>query len=148
MNRVLALLACLAVGGTLALGQTIRLLIVDETKTLEESLRIAAFARAVRGTGFFSIKALPALPTHAWEDEPFLFAIIVPETGRFIWLCTPAPIQYLPEPLPEAYAGLAQGLREAFAGEREVRGSGDDLYVLLLAIQLQRLGILVGVGGP
>ncbi len=149
MKKFLALMMVLCLWSAGVVAQTtLRLLVVDQTDTMEESLRIVAFVRAVRATGFFTVKALPRLPTEPWADEPFLFVIVIPAQSRYIWFCTPAPVQYLPDPLPEAYRGLVEGLVQAFEGRREVRGSSDDLYVFFLSVYLQRLQLLVGVGGP
>lgn len=89
-------------------------------------------------------RAMLSLPTEPWSDEPFLFVLIFPGQGPYVWLCTPGP-QYLPDPLPVVYAALVEGIAQAFGQAREVRGSGDDLYPFLLSIYLQRLGLLVGV---
>ncbi|QAA77117.1 MAG: hypothetical protein BIP78_1351 [Candidatus Bipolaricaulis sibiricus] len=149
MRLVVALMAVLCLWGASAVGQTVlRVLIVDQTDTMEESLRILAFARALRATGLVTLKAVTQLPDAPWAEEPFLVVIVIPAQSRFIWLCTPAPVGYLPDPLPEAYRGLADGLTQAFDGQREVRGSGDDLYVFFLSLHLQRRGVLVGVDGP
>lgn len=137
--------ACLvALIGALAIGQTARLLIVDETRTIEESLRIQALVGGLRASGVFIVKAMLELPTEPWEDEPFLFVLVFPAQGPYAWLLSPGPAQYLPDPLPLVYSGLVDGVVQAFGGAREVRGSGDDLYPFLLAIYLQRLGFLVG----
>lgn len=134
----------LALAVLMGTGQPVRLLIVDETTTVEESLRIQALARGLRASGVFTVKAALALPTEPWEDEPFLFILIFPAEGPFVWLLSPGPVQYLPEPLPLVYRGLVDGVAQAFAGGHVVRGSGDDLYPFLLSIHLQRQGLLVG----
>ncbi len=142
-----ALIVAMALLGVVAgASQPVRLLIVDETETVEESLRILALARALRATEVFSVRALRALPTEPWKEEPFLFVLLFPARGPYVWLLSPAPVAYLPDPLPLVYAGLVDGVRQAFGGAREVRGSGDDLYPFLLSLHLLRLGVLVG--GP
>ena len=146
MRKALALVVTLLALGWGSLGQqTLRLLIVDQTGTMEESLRILAFVRAVRATGLVTVKALAGFPTEPWTEEPFLFAIVIPPQTELIWFCTPAPVNYLPNPLPEAYNALAGGLVQAFEGRRQVRGSHEDVYVLFLSGYLQRLNYLVGV---
>ncbi|MCX7750077.1 MAG: hypothetical protein N2320_00645 [Candidatus Bipolaricaulota bacterium] len=129
-----------------ASAQPVRLLVVDETETVEESLRIQALARALRATEVFAVKAVRALPAEPWAGEPFLFVLLFPARGPYVWLLSPAPVGYLPDPLPLVYAGLVEGVTQAFGGARQVRGSGDDVYAFLLSLHLLRLGVLVG--GP
>ena len=143
-KRVFVALA-LALVGLIAASQEIRLLIVDETTTMEESLRIQAFARGLRASGVFTVKAMLAVPTEPWEGVPFLFILVFPVLGPYVWLLSPGPVQCLPDPLPLVYYALVDGVAQAFGGAREVRGSGDDLYPFLLSVLLQRLGLLVGV---
>jgi len=145
VQRVALVAAALALAGLIGAGQQVRLLIVDETTTVEESLRIQALARGLRASGVFTVRAMLALPAVPWEEEPFLFVLVFPSQGRYVWLLSPGPVQYLPDPLPLVYSGLVEGVAQAFATAREVRGSGDDLYPFLLSLHLQRLGLLVGV---
>lgn len=127
----------------IGLGQQVRLLIVDETTTIEESLRIQALVRGLRASGLFTVKAMLSFPTEPWEEEPFLFILAFPAQGPYVWLLSPGPVQYLPHPLPLVYAGLVEAVGQAFPA-RQVRGSGDDLYPFLLSLRFQRLGLLVG----
>jgi hypothetical protein len=147
-RSVVILAVAVALAGLLAVGQQARLLVVDETTTIEESLRIQALVRGLRATGAFTVRAMLALPTEPWEHEPFLFILVFPARGPHVWLLAPGPVQYLPDPLPLAYAGLVDGVRLAFEGARQVRGPGDDLYVFFLSVHLQRLGLLVGAQRP
>jgi len=145
MVRSLALVGlALVLTGLVTVGGPVRLLVVDETTTVEESLRIQALVRGLRASGVFTVKAALALPTEPWEEEPFLFILVFPAQGPYVWFLSPAPVQYLPEPLPQVYAGLVEGVAQAFGGARQVRGSGDDLYPFLLSLRFQRLGLLVG----
>lgn len=143
-ERLAMMAAVIALAGLLAAGQQVRLLVVDETTTVEESLRIQALARGLRESRVFEVKAMLTLPITPWEGERFLFVLVFPARGPFVWLLSPGPVQYLPEPLPIVYRSLVDAVAQAFAGERIVRGSGDDLYPFLLSIHLQRLGLLVG----
>lgn len=145
MRRLLFVAMALMLVSAIGAGQQVRLLIVDETVTMEESLRIQALARGLRASGVFAVKAMLALPAEPWEDDPFLFILVFPAQGPYVWLCSPGPVQYLPDPLPLVYYGLVDGVAQAFGGTRQVRGSGDDLYPFLLSLYLQRLGLLVGV---
>lgn len=145
MMRTLAwVLAAAVLAAAIGVGQQVRLLIVDETTTMEESLRVQALARGLRATGVFVVKAMLSLPTEPWTDEAFLFILVFPPQSAFVWLLSPGPAQYLPDPLPLVYAGLVDGATQAFGGVRQVRGSGDDLYPFLLSLQCQRVGLLMG----
>lgn len=144
MRRVGLAAVVVALIGLGVVGQQVRLLIVDATTTMEESLRIQALVRGLKNTGVFVVRAMTALPTERWEEEPFLFALVFPAQGPYVWLLSPGPVQYLPDPLPLIYNGLVDGVGQAFGGARVVRGSGDDLYPFLLSLHLQRLGLLVG----
>ena len=144
MRRLGLMMVVLAMAGMVVAGQHVRLLLVDETTTIDDSLRIQALARGLRATEVFVVKAMLALPTERWGDDPFLFVLVFPAQGLYVWLLSPGPVQFLPDPLPLVYAGLVDGVTQAFGGSRQVRGSGDDLYPFLLSLQLQRLGLLVG----
>jgi len=144
-KRLVGMVCMLALVGAVAIGQEVRLLIVDETTTMEESVRLEALVRGLRATGVFKVRAMLSLPTAPWSDEPFLFVLVFPTQGPYAWLCTSSPVQYLPDPLPLVYAGLVDGVGQAFGTARQVRGSGDDLYPFLLSIYLQQLRVLVGV---
>lgn len=122
----------------------IRVLVIDETQTLEESLRLLAVVRALRATGAFSFSALSAFPKEPWNDEPFHVVIHIPAQGRYLWLCSPWPEALLPRELREALSGLRTAFAQAFAPLREVRGPGDDLYPLLLTLFLVSQGYIGG----
>lgn len=136
--------AAVVLAAVLGVSQEVRLLVVDQTTTVEESLRLQALVRGLKNTGVFAVRAMTALPTERWEEEPFLFALVFPAHGPYVWLLSPGPIEYLPDPLPLVYCRLVDGVAQAFSGARVTRGSGDDLYPFLLSIHLQRLGLLVG----
>ncbi len=122
----------------------IRVLVVDETQTLEESLRLVAAVRALRATGAFSFHAVSQFPTRRWTGEPFHVAVYIPAHGPYIWFCAPLE-ELLPPPVAEALAGLRGALAQAFFSLREVRGPGQDLYPLLLTLVLAARGYM---GGP
>jgi len=137
-------LLALLVACTTGLAQ-FRMLFVLETQSLEELVRLEALARALVRTGEVKLHALPQVPSEPWQEEPFQLVLVVPAQGRFLWLCTPAPASWLPEPLAEAYGELVEAIETAFEGRRTVRGLEDDLYPWLLAARLARLGVLEGV---
>jgi len=121
-----------------ALAQ-VRAFIIDQSTTLEESMRLLFLVRNLKSQGF-SFTASTTFPTEPWEGEPFLFVIYIPAQGPYLWFCSPAPETMLPEPLREAAKGLKSALAQAFSGLREVRGPAEDLYPWLLSLYFARLG--------
>lgn len=144
MRKALALFAALA-WGFFGLSQ-IRVLVIDESQTLQESLRLLAVVRALKASGAFSFQALSQFPAQPWSGEPFQAVVYIPAEGPFIWLCSPWPGGALPEGLRSALAHLRGALAQAFAPAREVRGPDDDLYPLFLAVVLASRGYLGGSG--
>ncbi|MEN3009960.1 MAG: hypothetical protein ABDI20_03080 [Candidatus Bipolaricaulaceae bacterium] len=139
-SAVLAALLALALPG---LAQ-VRVLLVDETQTLVESLRLLGVVRALRATGAFAFQALPAFPTAPWTGEPFHAVVYLPAQGPYLWFSAPWPEALLPPEFREALAALRRALAQAFASLREVRGPAEDLYPLLLALYFASRGYLGG----
>jgi len=121
-----------------ALAQ-VRVFVVDQSTTLEESMRLLFLVRGLKAQGF-SFTAATSFPTEPWEGEPFLFVVYIPAQGPYLWFCSLAPETMLPEPLKEAAKGLKSALAQAFSGLREVRGPAEDLYPWLLSLYFARLG--------
>lgn len=117
----------------------LRVFIIDQSTTLEESLRLLYLVRSLKPQGF-SFTASTAFPAEPWKGEPFLFVIHIPAQGPYLWFCPPGPETLLPEPLREAAKGLKAALVQAFLGVREVRGPAEDLYPWLLSLYFARLG--------
>ncbi len=145
MRRVVAI--CLAVAVLCLPGVAqVRLLLVDRTETVEESLRLEALARGLKASEVFEVRAVLQWPTEKWDGEPFHFVLVLPPASPFAWLCAPGPVEYLPEGLQLAQHGLVQAVVQAFDGGRIVAGLGDDLYPWLLTIHLAHLGYIVEGG--
>lgn len=127
----------------LALGQ-VRLLIVDETETIEESMRIEVLARRLVATGAFVVRATQTMPTAPWDGGEFDLVLVIPTQSRFVWLCAPlaAPVQP-----PAGLPSLPDVLELAFGGTREVHTPADDLYPLLLSSFFMRIGVFGGNDG-
>ena len=122
----------------------IRVLVVDESQTLEESLRLLAVVRALKATGIFSFQALSAFPTEPWSGEPFQVVIYIPAHGPYIWFCSPWPESLLPEGFRMALGQLYTAFSRAFSTLREVRGPGEDFYPLFLSLLLSSRGFMGG----
>ncbi|MGB9757433.1 MAG: hypothetical protein ACPLRP_00320 [Candidatus Bipolaricaulaceae bacterium] len=142
MRRLLVVAAVLSLGLS-CFGQ-IRVLVVDESKTLEESLRLLAAVRVLKATGAFSFQALPSFPTQPWNGEPFQVVVYVPAQSPYIWFCSPWPESALPESFRMALAHLRTAFSQAFLGQREVRGPGEDFYPLFLSFLLASRGYMGG----
>ncbi len=121
-----------------ALAQ-VRVFVIDQSTTLEESMRLLFLVRALKPLGF-SFTASTSFPTEPWSGDPFLFVIYIPAQGPYLWFCPPGPETLLPEPLREAAKGLKAALVQAFSGVREVRGPAEDFYPWLLSLYFARLG--------
>ncbi len=136
-------LAMFLVVGLTAWAQ-VRVFIVDESTTFEESLRLLAVVRALKATGFFAFQAVQKFPAEPWEGEPFQVAVYLPAKVPYIWFCSPWPETGLPEEFRLALAGLREAFTQAFFSLREVRGPEKDLYPLFLTFSLASLGYLGG----
>ncbi len=142
MKKLLVLAAILSLGLP-CFGQ-IRVLVVDESQTLEESLRLLAMVRNLKATGAFSFQALPSFPSEPWNGEPFQVVVYIPARGPYIWFCSPWPGSALPESFRLALAHLRAAFSQAFWGRREVRGPGEDFYPLFLSFLLASRGYMGG----
>lgn len=140
MKKLLVLAALLALNLS-ALAQ-IRVLVVDESQTLEESLRLLAIVRNLKATGVFSFQALSSFPTEPWKGEPFQVVVYIPAHGPYIWFCSPWPESALPEGFRVALMHLRAAFSQAFSGLREVRGPGEDLYPIFLSFLLASRGYM------
>ncbi len=145
--RTVAVILLAVAGLALSSIGEVRLLIVDETETIEESIRLEALARGLWASEAFSVRTLLKWPEEPWDGEPFHLILVLPTEGGEAWLCSPGPVSALPEGLQLAYQGLADGVDQAFEGKRTVRGLGESLKAWTMAIALHRLGYLIGVGG-
>ena len=143
MKRLLLALAVASAMCAVATGQ-VRLLIVDETETIEESMRIEVLARRLVATGAFVVRATQTMPTAPWDGDEFDLVLVIPTQSRFVWLCAPlaAPVQP-----PAGLPSLPDVFGLAFGGTREVRTPADDLYPLLLSSFFMRIGVFGGNDG-
>lgn len=126
-----------------SLGQ-IRVLVVDESKSLEESLRLLAVVRALKATGAFHFQAVSEFPKQPWTEEPFHVVIHIPTSGPFIWFCSPWPESILPGEFRLALSHLKDAFVQAFSPLREIRGPAEDLYPLFLSLALVSMGYMGG----
>ncbi|MGC9529777.1 MAG: hypothetical protein ACP5G2_04060 [Candidatus Bipolaricaulaceae bacterium] len=140
-TAVVALALVTALAG-LAAGQ-VRLLVIDRTETVEESLRLEVLARALAAGGV-RVSATLTLPTRQWEGEGFDLVLLLPARGPYAWLCTPALAGDLSPAVATAARAVQGAAAEVFRGRRTVRTPGEDLLAWLLSAHLAGLGVLRG----
>jgi hypothetical protein len=89
---ILALLVVLAIGalGDEAPGvEPVRLLVIDETHSIQSSLQIGQFALALKGTGLFDMDARTDIPVNGNPStEAYDLVLIVPESPSQLWIVT------------------------------------------------------------
>lgn len=91
-SAVLVLLVVLAggaVGDEAPSVESVRLLIIDGTHSIQSSLQIGQFARALRETGLFDMHAMTEIPVDGNSSGPaYDLAMIVPERPNQVWIVT------------------------------------------------------------
>jgi hypothetical protein len=120
----LVLLVALAGGvlGDEALGaEPVRLLIIDETHSIQSSLQVAQFARALKETGLFEIDATTTIPVDGnLRGQAYDLAVIVPEKLSQVWIVT----ANLPEKLSISVQVALQVVKEiashVYEGDRSL----------------------------
>jgi len=137
----------LAAEAAWATGPAVRVLIVDQTQTVTESMRLEVLARALLATGDFQLAAVTEPPRGPHPQGPFQFVVIVPERGGWIWVCTPTLPGKLPLELQAALQGLEEAIQRVFQGKRRPVDPGADLYPALWSAYFIKVGILEGVRG-
>ena len=118
-----------------------KILIIDETQELMASLQLEALARVLIQRGF-SIVAVIGFPEEPVEGGPFDLVLVIPQKGKYIWLCLPPTLKPgAQDGDMKELEGLKALVREVFRGERELRTPAEDLWPLLLSLKLAELGI-------
>ncbi len=137
----------LLLGGWLALGgfgqqeqpPRFDLLIVDETRTFNSSIRVEVLARAVKGTGLFELSARIvqvdssfAHPLQGLEpDRRYDVILVVPrgideQTVRQLWIAT-RPLTEVSPGLRQAVGLLQEIANKVFQGAAEAVDVAEDL---------------------
>lgn len=142
---LLVALATAASSGAFAQPQKLDALIIDETKTLEESICVEFLARALVASGLFVLEArfdIPSGPNPS--GKPYDLIVIIPEKIAQIWLVTAEIPARLPEPFPQALllikGVVAQIYSDGGCASRRAVDISEDLAPALYA------AILVGWG--
>lgn len=130
-----------------AFAQPLETLIIDETKTLEESFCVELLARAMVASGLFALEArfdIPLGPNPS--GKRFDLIVIIPEKISQTWLITADIPVKLPEPLQRALLLIkdiaAQIYTGSFCAKRKAVDISDDLAAALYAAILLRGGWL------
>ena len=92
-STILALLVVSTIGvwgdETPSAAQPVRLLIIDETHSIQSSLQIGQFALAVRRTGLFDMGARTDIPLDGnASGQAYDVVLIVPESPNQLWIVT------------------------------------------------------------
>jgi len=136
----------LAYGTVWAAGPQAKVLIVDLTQTVMESMQLEVLARALLATGNFQLAAVTEPPNGPHPRGPFQFVVIVPERGAGGGMY-PHPAGETAPGLQAALQGLEEAVRLVFRGERRPVDPGVDLYPALWSAYFLKVGILEGIGG-
>lgn len=143
---VLVLLA-LSLGAE-ASTQPLETLIIDETKTLEESVCVELLARALSASGLFPLEArfdIPVGPNLSGKQYDLI--VIIPEQVRQIWLVTADVPAHLPDPIRRALLFVRGSATQVYSGAgscaaRQVVNVAEDLAPALYATVLAQSGWL------
>ena len=128
-------------------SESVRMLVVDETKTFLSTMRVGGLVGALKGTGLFEVDVRFADVESDWEDPfhgqwadsdlvPYDIVLVVPRgiddaTATSIWLLSAEPTALSPSllaavELTEMVAG------QVFDGIVQVAGVHDDLLLGIL----------------
>lgn len=148
-TSIVVLVIALVTGGISvgAVAGPVQLLVIDETHSVQSSLQIELFARALVGTGKFCIHALTDIPTDRNPGAPYDLAVIVPADVDQVWIVAPDLPSRLPPYLVEALHALTAVADRVYEGERSldrraVVGVTDDLFPAVYSGFLVRNGWL------
>jgi hypothetical protein len=143
----LLVLWVVSVGGE-TFAQHLETLIMDETKTLEESVCVELLARAIVASGLFILEARFDIPL---GPNPFVkrydLIVIIPEQIRQLWLITADVPARLPEPFQRALLFIKESVTRIYSGAgscaaRQAVDVAEDLAPALYATVLAQGGWL------
>lgn len=154
---VILVVSLVTVANAAELPDKPRLMVVDQTKTLEFAMRVQGLIGALKNRPELTVKAKTAKvdfptenPLKGEEDLSVDVVIIVPhaiETGQVkqIWIVT-RPLSSIPlEARPRITQLLEQlrdGIRQAFSGKVEPVGVNDDVIPAYFATLFMKQGVL------
>ncbi len=148
MKRVWVLvLFALSLGGEVS-AQSLETLIIDETKTLEESVCVEVLARAMVASGLFALEARFDIPLGSNPPgKQYDLIVIIPEQIRQLWLITADVPARLPELFQRALLFVKESAGQIYSGTsscaaRRAVDVADDLAPALYATVLAQNGWL------
>ena len=137
VSAILAVLVVLAIGvwGDETPGvEPVRLLVIDETHSIQSSLQIGQFALALKGTGLFDMDARTDIPVNGnlsgWAYD---LVLIVPESPSQLWIVTADLPATLSPSVQAAFQVLKNIAEQVYEGEssldaRSVVDVTEDLF--------------------
>jgi hypothetical protein len=117
--------------------EQVRLLIIDETHSLQSSLQVAQFARALKETGLFEIDAMTTIPVDgSLSGQAYDLAVIVPEKLSQVWIVTADLPGRLSIPVQAAFQVVKGIASRVYEGDRslDARAVADVIEDLFPAI--------------
>jgi hypothetical protein len=114
-----------------------RLLVIDETHSIQSSLQIGQFALALKGTGLFDIDARTDIPLDGnVSDWVYDLILIVPESPTQLWIVTADLPATLSPSIQAAFQVLKNTASRVYEGEsaldaRSVVDVTEDLFPVI-----------------
>ena len=101
--------------------EPVKLLIIDETRSIQSSLQIAQFARALKETGLFEIDAMTTIPVDGnLSGQSYDLAVIVPEKLSQVWIVTADLPERLSIPVQTAFQVLKGITSRVYEGDQSL----------------------------
>ena len=105
--------------GDVPSSEPVRLLIIDETRSIQSSLQIAQFARTLKETGLFEIDAMTTISVEGnMSGQTYDLAVIVPEKLNQVWIVTADLPERLSIPVQAAFQVLKETASRIYEGDR------------------------------
>jgi len=129
-------------------AEQVRLLIIDETHSIQSSLQIGQFARELKETGLFEIDAMTTIPVDGnLSGQAYDLAVIVPEKLSQVWIVTADLLDKLSIPVQIAFQIVQELASRVYEGDqpldaRAVADVTEDLFPAIYGGLLAKNGWL------
>jgi len=135
--------------GEEASQEKVNLLIIDETRTFEESMRVEITARLILQTGLFKLSSMLAVPQGLNpKEEKYDLILMIPGRIKQVWIITSDIPARLPERLQEAVEALRKVATQVFNPGREVVDVSQDLAPAIYGALFLNYGWLIPNSNP